>query len=39
MDREFYADKLQDLSFAMRGGNKTLTGKIGVISLPAVNKP
>ena len=29
MDREFYADKIQDLSFLMRGGNETLNNKTG----------
>ena len=34
MDREFYVDKIQDLSFLMRGNNETLFNKPGV--LPAV---
>ncbi len=29
MDRDFYADKIQDLSFLMRGGNETLNNKTG----------
>ena len=33
MDREFYAEKIQDLSFLMRGGNETLVSEIGKLPI------